>query len=376
MLNSIKQLFKLLNQHMVDYCLLRKNGDIDILTSKKDFKKTRRLLKKLNFRQTFKGPFPGHAVFIKFIRKETRFLVIDLHVGGLTRDGILYLPAEPILKRKLKKSDYFVPGKKDLQESLALHRIIDKKSLHPEKKLAILISSIIKDPPSIFRYISIQAKRVFKVLNPFYFGPLVVLIGPDAAGKSSIAKRVAEVLGTGGLIARTVYFGWRGSVIPGTYQAMKLDEKLAKKVDFNPTINKVRSAVITISFFIERYIRYITQILPPRLLGYTVLTDRYFYDRFILDVSIGERVKKLLVGIAPKPTLIIYLEAKENTLKKRDPSMPKESLAIQRKLFRKYKGLVGATEINTEKLSINQSVSFIIERLVVKRRAFPNISRP
>lgn len=194
-------------------------------------------------------------------------------------------------------------------------------------------------------------------------GPLIVLYGTDTSGKSSTARALKKEFEKKGKHAKVIYLGWRGSTIPAIGTVMQAEQKVKQSIKVSKNVLKIRSLIITLVFFIDRYLRFLVKILPFRLFGYTVITDRYFYDRIFLDESFNDSVKRMLLKLVPTPSASYYLYASNKTLTKRDPTMPKESFTIQKKLFRSSVKMTKSIAIDTNKLTPKHVAALIIKNL-------------
>lgn len=440
-IEEYKKIISLIHNSNIDYCLIRNfypfiethtnqypkmftNEDIvikdlDILISSKDNHAVVNLLLKNGFIQTFTGPIPGHLVFVKYNNLINKFIHLDLHVGGLTHDGILYFPESLILNNKLLINNIYITNSDQYISGLILHSIFDKKYFKPEYQTDItnyiktanasfysvmntlipytLIPEITSDiqkeeyskilkyrlklifyfsfkyPSGMMNFLTINLSRACKVLNPFWKGALISFIGPDGSGKTSSSDEIQKILQSGGFRVRKVYMGWRGSIIPFISKLMTTDKKVFRvdqnkpqQID-NSMLKIFRSILITKLYIFEMSLRYIFLIFPYRKLGYIILTDRYVYDRIALDRNLPAIIKKAIHWFFPKPTLCLYFSAEPEVLAQRESNLSLANLENQFAGFEKIQKDIMAVKFATDvqnQNSILQAIMRIIEKVL------------
>jgi thymidylate kinase len=142
----------------------------------------------------------------------------------------------------------------------------------------------------------------------------VALLGPDGAGKSTLARQVAEGFC---FPARTAYMGlWQGDdeVRRGPWRA-------SARVLFRPATS------------VRRYLAARTQ----QELGRLVVFDRYTYDAHLPPRPPLVRAKKLYFSLlahsCPRPGLVLLLDAPGELLAARKREHTAEELEWQRRHF-------------------------------------------
>ena len=401
------KIFSKLDKAQINYCVIRnRNGikmskDIDIFVKANHFPKMKRILIQNDFRQIYSGPIPGHQVFYTY--SSGKFTTLDVQAGGLTHNGIVYLPEEYLLPKMT--TDAYVLG-------LVLHSIIDKGYFKSEYKKEIetvsrklctellgqnlgmeiaeliekrafgkllkhkrrlILKSITNKPKGVLAFIEIYTVRVKKLANPFWAGPLVVCIGPDGSGKSSAAGGAAKALARATIRSKTVYMGWRGSILPFISTAMKADSTVFKKstetreVTGNSAGLSLRSIAVTALYTFELWLRYLIKILPARKTGVTVFCDRYYYDRLALDNHLPQFFQSVLWLIIPKPSVTFLFTAKGETLALRERNLPKENLKKQRARYLALNKTLKAIVINTDQKNKKAAVDLVTKTLWHKK---------
>lgn len=399
--NRVENLFM---QNDVSFVLLRQRDknktEVDLFVSKKDVRQARKVLKENKYWQSFNGPIPGHLVYSKLSVDSRIIETVDLHIGGLSHDGILYLPEKYFLNDTYRVATIVV--------GIILHSIIDKARFKPDYKKIIknslenkdtnwqvgeileklfglsvsgelmrrivqndfdeviklrnrlLFRSAINYPSGVLRFLKIYINRISKVINPFWWGQLVVFIGSDGSGKSTASEDLYGKLRGATIRSSKVYMGWRNSVLPIIPQLMKTDSKVFKggKKHKLKTKSKfglmLRSVAITILYFIEMYLRYLFFILPKLKLGEVVITDRYFYDRLILDKNLPYLFRSVCKYFIPKPNLVFGMSAPVKIISKRETNLSIENLSKQKVYYEQFFFENNVVRIDTSKNNQNQ----------------------
>lgn len=418
------------NAKSLPYCLIRnftkheikQSADIDFLIRRQDYKKFESILMKQGFVQIFSGPFPGHSVFIRDNPAEGNFINIDLHVDGIARDGMLYLPITGLIERREKYRNYYALSKEDRIIALALHSIIDKgifkesymkdiasniksksfnkvylmhriREIHPligktlyislinldfdtllKMRYMIIAERLILYPKGLINMLSINSKRILKVFNPFWNGALVVFIGPEGGGKSYNSKLLNTNLIRSAIRCKRVYMGWHELILPFNKLLKTADRKVFanyQKKQTNSAIGKVRSMIIFAIYLIELYARYLIRILPARKIGIIITTDRYFYDGLILYSDVPFIFRRMLLKLIPKPTVCFYLKANIDNMTKRKPEVPYDTLKEQVRLHDYYSTHISCVKVTTDDLS-SKTIARKINRILIERLSNKN----
>jgi thymidylate kinase len=446
-LQIIKEVLDKFDRNEVDYCILRNyeglisnnylDKDIDILVSKKSYSQAARILRAEKFTLNKKISLGTQKLYCKYINGE--FFIFDLKVGNLAYMDLPYLHGEGILRRKVKKSFFFVPNKEDFFYSLLLHSIIDKsrfkqeyvsslnklldngiamnysaidkiKLVTPrmmdmiskrdyktlEKMRNKLIFKLLVQPKNWLPITKVvykaKIKKVFKVINPFYYAPLMTFVGTDGSGKSTMTKKIKTALKESGVKVKYVYMGWNNHILPvGLFSKvfhLILGKKKKEKEVLNEEVNegknntecsnqilfsnpKKKKGILnkTICFsadlfvITEMYLRYLFRILPYQKLGYVVLSDRYAYDRALHPVT-SKIARKFILNFYPKPKMVFYLHNDALILYNRKKEIPVDEIKRQQEVFAKLKKKLGLIKIKTT--NPDKDTEEVLNRYVLK----------
>lgn len=196
---------------------------------------------------------------------------------------------------------------------------------------------------------------------------IITFIGMDGSGKTTITKRLKEILEKKGLKVEIIYGGrGRNNILPiqflgklyknaGGKDSNVPDGKLNKMEDFEKT-----SFIYTISaplFALDLILRHFFIVIPKRNKNDFIITDRYTTDILLMNkVPMG--FKKFLYFFMPKPEKIFYLYNDLTELKRRKPEHSIEDLKRQKRLFDDINKSLKPIKIKT--ITMNESVDKVI----------------
>jgi thymidylate kinase len=147
---------------------------------------------------------------------------------------------------------------------------------------------------------------------------LVVILGPDGSGKTTVAEGVAAALRSVGVPAERVYMGAGTPGLP----TRRLRQALRRRRPGGPRLldagrpHRVAELAHTWADFVWRDR---TQLQPRLRHGATVLCDRYAYDMATWNVPRlpERRLLWLLLRLVRRPHRTIVLEAPAETIRER-----------------------------------------------------------
>ena len=347
----IENLVRYLNQNY-RYCFLRGKQifrvlpkipkDIDILIDKKDFSRLQDYLKRKGF---FIFPWSKRYGFFAISFDEQRQIFYKLHIVHKIVYGKFYNFTTDyesiILKTRIKKNNYYVAGKDEIQDRLDyLHSALDKKR-------ALGRFSLIRMKLKLFNLHSIAIILYFLFYKLKYFlskkGISLCFVGVDGVGKTTIINELEQVLAP--FEVKTIYMGGKKSVLP----------PLKVKGFFLSNIKKI----------LEVYLRFLFRILPNR--NKIILFDRYIYDNFYRkNDSLLYRFRKFIINLYFKPDLIFLLVLEPLSLikeRERKLEFPFQRLEYEQNLYKRMKEDFDNIFIinNTDK---KNTVHFIIKKLL------------
>jgi thymidylate kinase len=146
-----------------------------------------------------------------------------------------------------------------------------------------------------------RIKRRINIYLPTSRGLNIALLGPDGAGKTTIAKKLLQLP----FDSKYVYMGRDQFIIP----IQKIRNRWEKKEGaWKGKRYLLKEILVYCHRFIELYLRYLFRALPFYKRGYLIIYDRYLYDLFV-GKGINKRriIHKLMYQLFPKPDIVFYL---------------------------------------------------------------------
>jgi len=326
--------------------------EIDILLAKNDMQKTLEVLKAY-------GPLgvvqDGHHIGVYVPKIDKKF---DFHMGFIGWNGIKFIDGDAALSETASFKGIPVLNSAALTASLIVHIIFDKKVPSDEyasiilKNSAVLkkainmtnlplflkkeIRSKIEKKDFDFKKTKFKAiawlvlkgkvltlfwnwktlKKVFRVLNPFWFAPTIVFIGPDGVGKTTVISEIKKQFRNAKYVRLGIYNS-RTKIVHAISKVRK-----HKRVNAPCWIkNLVR--------FFDMYARWF-RVLWHTKTGKMVLCDRFFFD--LHYYSECKKFTEFLLKLSPKPSLTFLLTAEPKEIHRR--KQEKTVKELEEMLFR------------------------------------------
>lgn len=378
---------------------------MDVVVSHADFSRFEGTMKEFQFqKRTPQFSRKHHAYF--HIIEGGDVVSFDVQVGGVYWNDMQYMDEKAILGNRIKRAFLYVPNDNNTFVMLLVHSILGKRYFKPEyrEQLQKLFSRISKEHvqdklkgiftsgtatelldlvsknyfdaiihrknkyiltfllrkqrlltflPLVFRWLKWK-----RFLQPY---PLISIIGPDGAGKSTLAAALAEYLRGHHRKVEVIYTGrGRNQLLPfGTlgrkYKAKeKLQDGLTKPKRWKRRLIYTCAAPI---FALDLWLRYWLHIFPARLHRKIVITDRYGSD-IVLMKHVSLRFKQFLLWFFPTPTMTFYLYNTPKILHQRREEEPVEELERQLQLFETFVQEFHAEKIKTTDVETVQQQVF------------------
>ncbi len=419
----IRKVLESLNQAEIGYCVLRNydfliseekkvlaksEKSIDMTVAKKDYDRFKEVMQSIGFRRRGKLSFShAHKPFFTIVNGE--IISFDVQVGGVYWNDIRYIEDRKMIESREKKVFFYVPSKEDSFVMLLTHSIVGKRYFKPEYRErldslvgVVNVEEVIRDLSSIFskrkamqlfslvkkrKYDQIIAQRfnlialfvtkkknnlitlakvflrwvAWKKIGASY--PLISIIGPDGAGKSTAAKNIVMSVKDSGRKALAIYTGrGKNQILPiarigkmykrrektqqekANHSVKKVSEKERNNLRLSKKILYTLGAFV---FTIDLLLRYFFVILPKRKTGHVIVTDRYSSDIIVMEY-VPFWIRKSLLYLFPKPTITFYLYNDVGVLKERRPEESAKGLERQMKYFERIIPYVKAIKIKSE----------------------------
>jgi len=200
-------------------------------------------------------------------------------------------------------------------------------------RVTLLVRLVGRHPIKTLAAIATDAARfVRRMFQPA--GLMVVLLGPDGSGKSTIAKAVLEGLTGTFYTAKSVHYHWKPKLV-------QRKAYHAQAVVTNPHGRPPRNLVLSILFFglhwAEFVLGSILKIWPVLFRGGLVLIERYYHDFFVDQARYRLRVPRVLVELGylfvKKPDLVLVLDAPVHVLRMRKQEVSEGETERQRRAY-------------------------------------------
>lgn len=356
---KLLQVFTESDRAGIAYCLLRdadrldelaEGGEVDLLVQAGQFSEFRHLLKRLGFARMQDRGYAPHHFFINYDQPSDTWLKLDVVteiVYGRPIKNLHTELARDCIRTRQPNGPTYIPSPENEFITLLLHCLLDKQDFEPHRQarlqtlchqitdedymteqltrywspdtrwkqiveqiesgnwasLRLKRSNVIahltrRDPLGVrvhtFRSRALrQFNKYGALLRPNV--PTVALLGPDGAGKSTLAQSIQA----------TSYFPAR-QVYMGLYQKKAVKHHARQIPGFS-----------FIHLLLTQWKRYLSaRLLQAR--GNLVIFDRYPYDSRLSSQTMLSWPKKLrrwaLAHACPSPDLVLILDAPAETL--------------------------------------------------------------
>lgn len=220
----------------------------------------------------------------------------------------------------------------------------------------LLLRTILYNPAKTIVFWFWNLVRVIKrVNNPV--GMMIVFLGPDGAGKSSIINRIAKNVPSG-FTHGSASIHFRPRWLPPIHRLLHPCKKIEDNIVIEPHKNLPYGLIISLFRFLyytaDFVLGYYPKIYLPMVRDTLVIIDRYYYD-YLIDprryrMGLPAWIPRLAMNIIPRPDLVIYLHNFPEKLHERKQELPIEELGRQVKAFQALlPKLKSAHQVNTDK---------------------------
>ncbi|MCX7722080.1 MAG: thymidylate kinase [Verrucomicrobiae bacterium] len=207
------------------------------------------------------------------------------------------------------------------------------EAMAKQLRRALVLRLFTRRPVQTIRAVCADAARFFRrTLHPAGF--MVIVLGPDGSGKSTIAPAILQGLTGTFYAAKSVHYHWK----PKLLRRARRDAEL---ISTDPHGKPPRNLLLSLVFFglhwAEFVLGAVAKIYPALFRGGLVLVERYYHDFFVDQARYRLRVPKLLVRLGlvfvKKPDLVLVLDAPVETLRARKQEVSPGETERQRNAY-------------------------------------------
>lgn len=380
--------------------------DLDVVIGANDFVRVREILLQHDFVAYPRQFSLAHRGFGKYFTEEKRKFGVDLQIEGIHWNDMPYLTAAEVLPRRVRKGNLYVLSPEDAAVMYICHSLLGKRKFKEKYKqiLKKLVSGkldrkyILQHLALIFNmrmanmiiqrveqgdfaflerralwyvcyYVFHQPRhlltfsmiflRWLKWLRLGKSHPLIAVIGPDGAGKSTAVEALVAVLHKNRRQAELVYMG-RGKrnimpikLIAGVYKKYEVSHDAHVDIKKSSLLQKIVYTAAAPVYTADLLLRYLFHIFLQRKRR-IIVTDRYCSDILVME-HVPLFVKKVLLSFFPKPALTFYLYHDAEVLYERRKQQSVAELQRQMVLYEYLAGKVKAVRIKTTSIAKDHS---------------------
>jgi thymidylate kinase len=291
----------------------------------------------------FGGKYLDSAIVLNQRRKCRNFYIPDLEhesyinfmnavlLGGELKER--YIPGVKEASKKSSWANYLkstfgneVPS--ELTENLYQGLRNDLRPLRRSFRSAYLKNRFKSEPT---KQLSDLLKLLVNYMSRIFANPgfLLVILGPDGVGKSTIIKGIKKHHKKTKIFSGIYQGHLRPRLLPDLSYFFKKGRSefdiacsSLENCDLKQEVPGIASSFIRFCYyFVDLSFGYLFKVYPRLLQGKLVIFDRYYYDYFVdiyqRKIGLPWNILKIFSKVIPKPDLVVLLTASPETIIKR-----------------------------------------------------------
>jgi thymidylate kinase len=207
-------------------------------------------------------------------------------------------------------------------------------------RFAVLRARVRRQPGNVARYVGAKCGAAWDRLSGWVRprGVLVVIVGPDGSGKTTLSNLVCERFAATHVPASPVYLGAQKPLLP----TRKWSRQIRRRLGHTPKVRPVKDVDRRLRLrglahiMADKWLRYLVEVRPRLARGEVVVLDRYFYDLRTFPHPLVQTpwVEAIVMSLIPKPAIIFCLQADPALIAARKNELTVAETARQIELFR------------------------------------------
>ena len=372
--NFFYHLFEQFNTAGLNYAVLRNyehlltqipKGDVDILMDERSFRRLKKSIEQLLPEGATVYSYIEHsnASITYYIRSARTTDLIALEIRSkmlitvqkkhslLGYKELQYMDADSITKKRIKYENFYIPTNEDCLEHLLSEKyiagkskydvLIDELSATTGQDVSganrdILLQRYLKNNYNTLYYdishiVGSLLSRIKSYIKPR--GKLIVLLGPDGVGKTTLADSLAVRFQRRAASVVREHLGNRpkllcsyrlGRPVVTDPNIVGPDVPPDSNIDTNHQVEfrkRLYHSMRIVWHTLDYVLHYYTVIKPKLAKGAFVISERYTFDYLLFPERNNplafHSFRKLMCLIAPKPDIVIALAASPDNIRKR-----------------------------------------------------------
>jgi thymidylate kinase len=179
------------------------------------------------------------------------------------------------------------------------------------------------------------ARIADRVARPTGF--TVLIVGPDGAGKSTVATRLPDICA--GPFRRSLHLHWRPGVLPSLGRLSRSDASEPTNPHVRSPHGRLISGAALAYYWADFIIGSWVRIAPTRVRSGLVVVERGWWDIAVdptrYRMRVPEQLVRLLGSLLPRPDLVIVLTAPERVISERKQEIALDEVRRQTQAWKR-----------------------------------------